>query len=139
MRWFTTVGLVLLTGCYDFVGERGRIGFASSLATGTERPWSPELAIAAGSIVQVAATCLVGGGDESDCDTSFGGTYRARGLDGVTRWSDDGDPRFVFGGEAGDRGVVHYEDERERDGEDDHVEVVDWIEGWPVAPVEPAE
>lgn len=36
-------------GCFDFVGEAGRIGFSTSVKVGGQPAWSPELAVAHGS------------------------------------------------------------------------------------------
>lgn len=45
-----------LTGCYDFVGDRGHLGFSTDLVVDGVLPWTPERPVALGSVFTVAVT-----------------------------------------------------------------------------------
>lgn len=49
------VPILALLGCYEFEGERGRIGFVSNLRLNNRHAWTPDSPIAAGSFVAVFA------------------------------------------------------------------------------------
>lgn len=58
------LALAALTGCYDFTGEAGRLGFSSDATVDGHTPWTPAHALAAGARPTLAVTEIVASGDE---------------------------------------------------------------------------
>jgi hypothetical protein len=106
MRLLTTAGVLLLTtGCYDFEGDYGALGFTSDATVGWAR-WTPEAALADGTSVRVTPVTRVGKDDQEPLDLRA----RARGdaevvIDGasvtLTAWG--GDASVTWRGDATDR------------------------------------
>lgn len=106
MRLLTTAGLLLLmTGCYDFEGDYGALGFTSDATVGWAK-WTPESALADGTPVRVTPVSRVGVEDEE----ALALHARARGdaealIDGasvrLTAWG--GTATVVWRGDATDR------------------------------------
>lgn len=107
-----TATIVLLAGCKtEFYGDRGDIGFNTSLQAGDD-PWTPDLAVASGSPMIVFPTCVADETEESgyDCDPDIDWSMKIRGSLGSFDVEDgilEG-VRGVVGG-AGDRGRVVFE------------------------------
>jgi len=79
-RWLLLVGsLSGLTGCYDFTGDLGRIGFVSNLSVRADQKWDPTHPIASGTRAEFVATAIIGEDSRQDPDVS--GTVRGRSLE----------------------------------------------------------
>ena len=105
----------LATGCYDFQGELGQLGFSSNLITRSGQSWSPEQPISADTPVEVGAT--TGLTIESDepprVEAAVAGTLVALDPTGgqIAFTGEAGDSgRVLFWGEATDRFSVRFHD-----------------------------
>ncbi len=106
MRLLTTAGVLMLTtGCYDFEGDFGALGFTSDATVGWAK-WTPESALADGTTVRVTPVELVG----KDHQEPLALRARARGdaeavIDGasvtLTAWG--GEASVTWRGDATDR------------------------------------
>ncbi|MEN0060561.1 MAG: hypothetical protein AAGA48_00350 [Myxococcota bacterium] len=117
MRTFVLAATVALAGCYDFVGERGKVGFGTDLYVPGGMTWTPRTPIASGSVVGVVALCAVDSAT-GDCEgeQDMTGELMARGIDvGRKRLPEWQESVFAIRGQDGDRGVVRYEDEDRHD------------------------
>ncbi|GEM_PF-4202956 len=101
--------IVLLSGCYEFEGDRGVLGFVSNLVDPSHPDgWSPEVPIAAGTDATFLPVKRLGLSDEEE--EALGPiqvTGSARGLD--ERWTDG--PELTVTGSHGQDGVVRYRGE----------------------------
>ena len=110
MKRLALVPLVLLTGCHDFEGDRGVLGFSTNLvAPGAPGGWDPELGVAAGTTAVFAATRRLGLSHEEDSELGeLAVSARVSGLDEV--WSEG--PEVAVTGDPGDDGVLRFRGER---------------------------
>jgi hypothetical protein len=108
-RWLLLAGCFSsVTGCYDFTGELGRIGFVSNLSVRADQKWDPTHPIASGTRAEFVAVEVVGTGSEEEPDVT--GRVRGRSLeveeDGATvavRGIGRARGTATFRGEARDR------------------------------------
>jgi hypothetical protein len=54
------LGFVALTGCYDFAGDRERVGFSTDATVDGHEAWTPETPLAVGTILHLEATEILG-------------------------------------------------------------------------------
>lgn len=86
------LALIALTGCYDFTGEAGRLGFSSDATLDGHTPWTPAHALASGARPSLAVSEILATGEEP-------GSARLETSRGLVAHPDEG--AFVIAGEDG--------------------------------------
>ena len=104
------MALLPLAGCVDFMGEFGRIGFATNARMGDNTSWKPEFGVVEGTALVVGPVALAGEKDERPVDVL---PHASRGLDVAANpdggWVVTGTRgRVEWDGEARDRFSVRF-------------------------------
>ncbi|MBW1879136.1 MAG: hypothetical protein JRJ84_12295 [Deltaproteobacteria bacterium] len=101
-RWLLLVGCLSgVTGCYDFTGDLGRIGFVSNLSVRADQKWDPTHPIASGTRAEFVAVEIIGKDSEEEPDVT--GRVRGRSLE----VEEDG-PEVAVTGAGHARGKVSF-------------------------------
>jgi hypothetical protein len=108
-----SLGLAALTGCYDFKGDRGALGFSSNLHTAPGRSWTPDAPIASGTRGEfIASERLDSGSERPDVTGSFDGELLSALVRDLV--DEDGVPRssaMAVTAKRRGRGTVRYDGE----------------------------
>jgi len=78
------LSLLTLTACYDFKGERGRLGFSTDATVDGGEKWSPHTPLASGARPRLEVGEVLRTGKEPEGDVRFDSTR------GVSRLADEG-------------------------------------------------
>ncbi|MCB9676647.1 MAG: hypothetical protein H6737_16135 [Alphaproteobacteria bacterium] len=69
-----TLGILGLTACYDFAGERGKLGFDTDATLDGTRPWTPETPLAEGARPRLAVSEILAKDAEPEGPATFDGS-----------------------------------------------------------------